>query len=117
MDGSTLIILILSLLFFLDKIGRTNFSKSDAKEYMQSNKWKATRQLILLRDDYSCLSCSSKDRLEIHHITYKRMGNEKLSDLATVCRNCHQEIHDKYGYYKGREFPLIKRRNNNNVPM
>ena len=32
--------------------------------------------------------------LEIHHLTYENVYNEKLEDLATLCHDCHTMIHE-----------------------
>ncbi|MDB5531541.1 MAG: hypothetical protein JWR51_4644 [Devosia sp.] len=39
------------------------------------------------------LGCDGKGELSLHHWTYARLGNEQLSDLILVCRDCHQHIH------------------------
>lgn len=31
--------------------------------------------------------------LDVHHRTYERLGKERLSDVAAVCRFCHDLIH------------------------
>ena len=90
-------------------------SKRDKIEYMKSDKWSAKRELVLKRDCYKCCSCNNTSNLEVHHLTYKRLGNERLKDLAVVCRTCHQKIHDMYGYNYASFFPLIKTPNNNNL--
>lgn len=33
--------------------------------------------------------------LQIHHIHYNNIGNEKMEDLVTLCINCHAEIHKR----------------------
>lgn len=50
---------------------------------------------ILLKKYRGCQACRSDyvDRLVIHHVTYKRYGHEKLSDLRLLCRDCHDEFH------------------------
>ena len=78
------------------------------KKYLRSPEYRAKRIIVLKRDNYTCRGCGTTEQLEVHHTTYKRLGNEKLTDLVTVCRNCHQRIHDKYGYNYKSEFPLIK---------
>lgn len=98
MDGSVIIVGILIVASFFTVYREERFSKVNKKEYMKSQKWATKREQILKRDGYMCVKCLSPDRLEIHHITYKRLGNEKSKDLATLCRNCHQKVHDKYGY-------------------
>lgn len=33
--------------------------------------------------------------MDVHHKTYRNFGNEKVSELTHVCRQCHQKIHIK----------------------
>ena len=62
--------------------------------YMQSDAWKAKREEYResgLPQD--CQGCGAF-YVELHHVTYRRLGNESLRDLVPVCRRCHQAIHD-----------------------
>lgn len=61
--------------------------------YMNSYTWKLKRANRLAIDNYECQKCGSKKNLHVHHKTYKRFGNEKMKDLATVCQKCHAKIH------------------------
>lgn len=41
---------------------------------------------------YECQRCHwnfCRDELEVHHLTYERLGNEKDGDLVVVCKRCH----------------------------
>lgn len=37
-----------------------------------------------------CEKCLRPNRLVIHHVTYKRLGRERMSDLQVVCFFCHR---------------------------
>ena len=66
--------------------------------YLKSPKWQALRLKRLEIDNYKCQSCFKSltvSTAHVHHITYKRLRNEKLSDLATVCYKCHMKIHNR----------------------
>lgn len=79
------------------------------KSYLQSVEWNINRIATLRRDGFTCQGCLADNiPLEVHHTTYDRYGDEKLSDLVSVCRECHQSIHDTYGYDYNDTFPLIK---------
>lgn len=81
----------------------------DKEAYMRSPQWQAIRRVILHRDRYTCCQCGIDGvPLEVHHITYEHLGHEHYSDLASLCRDCHQSIHDKYGYDYTSTFPLLK---------
>lgn len=64
------------------------------QEYLRSYKWRKLRQLALEHTHHRCSSCGSTYKLEVHHRTYDRLGNEKLSDLQVLCMICHQRAHN-----------------------
>lgn len=64
-------------------------------EYINSLEWERLRGLVLMRDKNQCVLCSSGKRLQVHHLTYERLGHEKLEDLQTLCYECHQKLHVK----------------------
>lgn len=79
---------------FFQKLHELGFSSYD--EYLQSPHWKDVRvRYWASRMPKSCKGCGRKDGLELHHRTYKRLGNEWLQDLIPFCRNCHQRTHDE----------------------
>ena len=63
------------------------------EEYINSDEWKELREIILNRDNYSCVYCGSKNDLEVHHLTYKNFKNEFNAELATLCHFHHSQIH------------------------
>ena len=75
-------------------IRRTIDEKKNYYEYLKSDEWKKLRKSVLRRDNELCI-CGAK-ATEVHHKTYARVGNEPLSDLVSLCRNCHQNVHDNY---------------------
>ena len=75
-------------------IRRTIDEKKNYYEYLKSDEWKKLRKSVLRRDNELCI-CGGK-ATEVHHKTYARVGNEPLSDLVSLCRNCHQNVHDNY---------------------
>ena len=83
-----------------------NIHKVFKQEYLKSPEWNIKRKLILKRDNYTCVSCSSNVPLEVHHITYIRFGNESNEDLISLCRECHQAIHTRLGYDYNNTFPI-----------
>ncbi|MGY5851469.1 HNH endonuclease [Salegentibacter sp. F14] len=72
----------------------TYFSRgAKYREYLKSDKWQEIRKLVLERDDYKCRKCNIKPATAVHHLTYNNVGNEKLSELISICDECHEEIH------------------------
>lgn len=64
------------------------------EEYLLTPEWLATRKRILKRDNYQCQRCHAQGVvLEVHHYTYTRLGQERDSDLVTLCEVCHDELH------------------------
>ena len=65
------------------------------KEYLQSDEWQVKRKAALLRDGLRCQLCRGEKNLHVHHITYDNIYNEPLSDLITLCKQCHSKLHSK----------------------
>ncbi len=78
------------------------------KKYMESKEWKHLKNSVLFINNSKCEMCADDENLDVHHKTYKHIGHENMDDLAVVCRSCHEEIHDEYGYDYNHYFPLIK---------
>lgn len=62
-------------------------------EYLQSDEWKATRTKIRRRARGWCERCHVRRRVDVHHLSYERLGHERPSDLIAVCGWCHQFLH------------------------
>jgi 5-methylcytosine-specific restriction endonuclease McrA len=60
--------------------------------YMLSSQWKARCFDVLQRDKYLCQACFKHKATQVHHLTYKRVGKERLEDLISVCKRCHNII-------------------------
>lgn len=61
-------------------------------QYLDSDEWKSKRELILIRDDYSCQSCDQPAQA-VHHKNYHSVGDEDLECLISICFPCHENIH------------------------
>ncbi len=64
--------------------GRSNRSTVD----YTSDQWKRVRIARLEFDNNLCVFCKSAAE-EVHHVTYAHAGNERLEDLRSLCRICH----------------------------
>ena len=83
------------------------------EKYLRSPQWKARRDARLRAVGYKCERCGINGpsaRLEVHHLTYDRLGNELPSDLSVLCPRCHQEADAER---EAREARLAKRRAKN----
>jgi hypothetical protein len=62
--------------------------------YLQTREWKARKYQTLSRAEYRCQVCGCRDaRLDVHHNTYERYGDEKICDLVVLCERCHGLFH------------------------
>lgn len=64
------------------------------KAALQSKRWKLLRRIHISENDGKCAQCNSaplaNETLELHHLTYERIGKEKFSDVILLCRCCHE---------------------------
>lgn len=60
--------------------------------YYDSLHWDCVRNKRFKKDGHACVLCDAVDDIQCHHVTYD-LFNEALSDLMTVCRDCHSTIH------------------------
>ena len=64
--------------------------------YLKSNLWKSIVVRIKPRADGRCEKCKkpfAQSDLELHHLTYARIGgNEKDADIVVACRLCHDKL-------------------------
>lgn len=65
--------------------------------YIKSPEWKRkrTKKLRIVGARCQNITCRSRFNLQVHHLTYDRLGREKMSDLKVLCRACHMDAHDK----------------------
>jgi hypothetical protein len=61
--------------------------------YLDSDAWKARRSYMVRRAGHRCQVCNSRERLEVHHRTYDRLGHERIDDLTVLCHECHGDFH------------------------
>lgn len=60
-------------------------------EYLKTEAWAKLRKKAMQRAGFRCQLCNSKSHLQVHHRVYPKIyGTEKLNDLTTLCRDCHE---------------------------
>ena len=67
-------------------------------EYMQSNEWRIKRGYRLKIDKHKCRDFHlwpCRKNLQVHHKNYNRLGNERMSDIITLCVKHHRKAHKK----------------------
>jgi hypothetical protein len=65
--------------------------------YLKTYHWLLLRHKTLKNADFKCQVCSSILDLQVHHNTYDRIWNEKISDLVVLCSKHHELIHNAGG--------------------
>lgn len=63
------------------------------REYLNGGHWKRKRLEILERAGWRCEQCGAYGPLEVHHLTYERLFEERNEDLIALCPNCHERMH------------------------
>lgn len=63
--------------------------------YLKGKSWKIKRWNVLFRDGFKCRECNLK-ATEVHHTNYDYLKTEKEELFClSLCRDCHQKIHNK----------------------
>ena len=72
------------------------------REYLNSPEWANVRFRIIVRAGYTCEGCERDNRtLEVHHLTYLRLGRERDSDLLALCKTCHKRADTLRPIFRG----------------
>lgn len=59
--------------------------------HWQFLRWRKRMWTLLTKGVVNCEKCGNKTSLQYHHITYNRIGHERLSDLQIICSRCHRK--------------------------
>lgn len=62
--------------------------------HLASDVWKALRLRVFEREAGLCQGCRLASGTQVHHVTYKRLGRELLTDLVLFCDDCHAHHHE-----------------------
>ena len=66
-------------------------------DYIHSDKWRQKREdYISIKKPTSCGSCRRpfQHHFNLHHLSYKHLGDEPLTDLIMLCPKCHERLHN-----------------------
>lgn len=73
----------------------------DYLKYLESPEWDEKRRMRLYFNKNNfhgkCEVCGKTEATQCHHMTYERLYNEWIFDLAAVCSSCHERIHNTNG--------------------
>ena len=67
------------------------------REYIKSKEWKKKRRAFIELHGRKCAACDSKNKLRVHHMSYRHLGNERENELIILCARCHEEYHELNG--------------------
>jgi 5-methylcytosine-specific restriction endonuclease McrA len=71
-----------------------DFRRKPYAERRQTEEWAILKKQVHRRDGYRCRLCGRDDvQLNVHHRTYETYAEERLEDLITLCRTCHEHFH------------------------
>lgn len=85
-------------------------------QYQQSNRLDENlRKATILRDNCKCQLCGNKNcRLEVHHITPRRMnGVNTIGNLITLCSECHSNVTGREMEFAEQLYSKIGKKKNN----
>lgn len=92
-----------------------NFINDMTKEYnkyLLSIEWANVRIELFNSRGKKCEKCSSKKRIEVHHLTYENIFHEEPKDLIILCNECHKKEHPNNSKNKFKVKTKIKKRIN-----
>lgn len=72
-----------------------DFKTKDYQSHLASPEWQELRRKVFRRCKGVCEGCLERPAVEVHHLTYARLGDEMLFDLVGVCSSCHDRIHPR----------------------
>jgi hypothetical protein len=66
--------------------------KPDYHQYLASREWALLKNAVRERSGGICERCKQGPYQQTHHLTYERLGCERLEDLQALCWYCHEYL-------------------------
>lgn len=72
------------------------------QRYLKDHHWRMFRKWILRQRGGACEKCGISNvwsimaygqPINVHHISYDHLGQERPEDVVVLCRRCHEEAH------------------------
>ena len=60
--------------------------------YLASRAWRLKRKDVLARCNNICERCGDAPASQVHHLTYRHVGDEPIEELQGICRMCHEYV-------------------------
>lgn len=67
-------------------------ARVDYHGYMASRAWRLKRREVIEEQRGLCARCAHAPVRDVHHLSYKHLGNESSWELMGLCRPCHEYI-------------------------
>jgi 5-methylcytosine-specific restriction endonuclease McrA len=79
----------------LTELEREKLWQFDYQKATQSRYWRALKRAVMLERDDRCELCEMRGPppLQLHHLTYERLGAELPEDVELLCEACHWREH------------------------
>lgn len=76
------------------------------RAYLESEHWSRFRTRYFLdHDPVKCFVCDAHTgNLNLHHLTYRRLGRERQADVVALCFDCH-----RFAHYLAKMYPNMSR--------
>lgn len=79
---------------YFDQFRDRSLASLPYSEYLETRHWRRIRLRALLRSGGFCQQCWRQSQpLEVHHLSYDRLGCEEERDLQPLCEGCHILVH------------------------
>lgn len=75
--------------------GKWRIKDAEYAAYIHSKDWRLKADERLKLDGGVCCVCGKK-ATDVHHLTYDNFRNERMEDLVSLCRQCHDKAEDFY---------------------
>ena len=78
----------------IDKVPKTTSKPNYNYSASYPSNWNELREEAKKHDGYKCGNCGSTTNLHVHHIVpLSKGGSNQLSNLRTLCEDCHKKLH------------------------
>lgn len=104
---------------YLVNMGFYDRNKTPTLRYTKSNIPHALKWRVWERDNFTCLKCGSRSKLQVDHIYPEVLGGElKEENLQTLCQSCNRSKGRKFvNYRQGEEMEIRNERHLNGKGM
>lgn len=75
-------------------------ARRNYQAYLRSAHWQRVKDRYYKTHKYKCTHCRCRKNLHLHHLTYKRIGCERMTDLIYLCARCHAAEHGRLRRHK-----------------